>query len=220
MTKVRSITLLAAASAIALAGCTDPRYGPGGEREKTGQGAAIGAALGGLLGATRESGSDRVKNAAVGAAIGGTIGGLIGSNLDAQARELNQNLDNSQIDVINTGSELIVRMPQDILFAIDSAAVRPDLRSDLGVLAQSLNNYPDTTVEIVGHTDNTGSASYNQNLSELRANSVAAVLINNGVRSSRVRTFGAGESQPIASNLSVQGRAQNRRVDITIRPNR
>ncbi len=218
MTITTKMTLLAAASAVALAGCTDPAYQQGGERQRTGQGAAIGAVLGGLAGATKESGSDRVENAILGAAIGGAIGAGVGSLLDKQANELRGSLDND-IDVIRSGDELIVRMPQDILFNVDSATVQPALRSDLGTLAASLNRYPNSTVTIVGHTDSTGSATYNQNLSEARAVAVANVLINNNVSGSRLRTFGAGEDQPIASNLTPEGRAQNRRVDITIRPN-
>ena len=115
--------------------------------------------------------------------------------------------------------ELIVRMPQDILFAVDSAQLRPDLRADLFPLADSLQRYPDRTVQIGGHTDNTGTASYNQGLSERRAQSVATALTSAGVPSFRLRTFGAGENQPIASNLTPEGRQQNRRVDIVIQPN-
>ena len=209
---------VATAALFALAACTDPTYGPGGERQRTAQGAAIGAGIGAVLGGTIKSGDDRVENAIVGAAIGGLVGGAIGNNLDKQAEELNQSL-SSDIGVINTGDALIVRMPQDILFAVDSSTVRPDLRNDLLILADSLNTYPDTTVTVVGHTDNTGSAEYNQGLSERRANSVASVLINAGVSGGRLIAIGAGEDQPIATNQTAEGRAQNRRVDITIRPN-
>lgn len=212
--------ILGAASLIALTACTDPSYQPGGERERTGKGAAIGAAIGGVLGATRESGSDRVKNAAIGAAIGAAVGGAIGYSLDKQAAELRNDFGNGQIDVINTGNELIVRMPEAILFATDSATLNPQLRSDLFVLADSLNKYPQSIVTVTGHTDNTGTASYNQALSERRAWSVAEVLRNGGVSGSRIRTVGAGESQPIATNQTAAGRAQNRRVDITITPTR
>ena len=212
--------ILGAASLIALTACTDPSYQPGGERERTGKGAAIGAAIGGVLGATRESGSDRVKNAAIGAAIGAAVGGAIGYSLDKQAAELRNDFGNGQIDVINTGNELIVRMPEAILFATDSATLNPQLRSDLFVLADSLNKYPQSIVTVTGHTDNTGTAAYNQDLSERRAWSVAEVLRNGGVSGSRIRTVGAGESQPIATNQTAAGRAQNRRVDITITPTR
>lgn len=219
MRVAKTPTLIAFAGIVAIAGCTDPRFRQGGEFQRTGTGALTGAAIGGLIGGLEESGNDRVRGAAVGAAIGAAAGAVVGNILDKQAAELNRDLGNN-IDVINTGEELIVRMPQDILFNVDSAQVRPDLRADLFTLANSLQRYPDTTVEIVGHTDNTGSASYNQNLSERRAGSVASVLINAGVPGQRLRTFGAGENQPIASNLTPEGRQQNRRVDITIRPNR
>ncbi|MBT8414617.1 MAG: OmpA family protein [Boseongicola sp.] len=209
--------IVAAASLIALTAC-GPAYQQGGDRQNQGTGAAAGALIGAVLGGTRESGSDRLRNAAVGAAIGAGAGALIGSSLDAQARELEQDFDNGSIDVINTGSELIVRMPEAILFATDSAQLNGALRSDLFVLAESLNKYPQSIVTVTGHTDNTGTAAYNQNLSERRAVSVATVLRSGGVAPSRIRTQGAGESQPIATNQTAAGRAQNRRVDITITP--
>ncbi len=202
----------------ALGACTDPAYGPGGERQRTAQGAAIGAGVGAAIGGTIKSGDDRVENALIGAAIGGLVGGAIGNSLDKQAQELNQSLSND-IGVIRQGDALIVRMPQDILFPVDSAVVNPGLRADLFTLADSLNRYPDTTVTVVGHTDNTGSAAYNQDLSERRASAVRAVLINAGVSPARIRAIGAGENQPIATNQTADGRALNRRVDITIRAN-
>lgn len=212
--------ILGAVSLLALTACTDPAYQAGGERQRTGQGAAVGAAIGGLLGATRESGDDRVRNAAVGAAIGAAAGAAIGYSLDQQARELESDFGNSQIDVINTGNELIVRMPEAILFPTDSAALNSQLRSDLFVLSESLNKYPSSIVTVTGHTDNTGTAAYNQDLSERRAQAVADVLRSGGVSGSRVRIVGAGESQPIATNQTAAGRADNRRVDIRITPTR
>ena len=109
-------------------------------------------------------------------------------------------------------------MPQDILFATDSAALRPDLSRDLEAVATNLQRYPSSTVQVLGHTDNTGSASYNRDLSQRRAASVAAILVRNGVQPNRVVTYGMGEDQPVASNLTVDGRAMNRRVEIIIRP--
>ena len=162
---------------------------------------------------------DTKNGALIGAVAGAAIGGLIGSQLDQQAQDLKNDFDNGQIKVVNTGSELIVTMPQDILFAVDSAVVSSSLTSDLRVLANSLNEYPDTTVDVIGHTDNTGSASYNQQLSAQRAQSVTSILINSGVSSSRLRAIGRGEAEPVASNLDEAGRAQNRRVEIIIRPN-
>jgi len=109
-------------------------------------------------------------------------------------------------------------MPQDILFAFDSDTLRPDLRRDLRVLANSLQDYPDTSVNVIGHTDNIGSDAYNDALSLRRARTVANVLIDEGVRSSRIRVDGRGRYEPVASNASESGRAQNRRVEIIIRP--
>lgn len=220
MLTMKKTALLGAASLLVLTACTDPRYQEGGDRQRTGQGAAAGAAIGAILGGTRESGNDRVRNAAVGAAIGAAIGGAIGYNLDQQAAELNNDFNNGQIDVINTGSELIVRMPEGILFATDSAALNTNLRSDLFVLAESLNKYPNSIVTVTGHTDNVGTAAYNRDLSQRRAQSVASVLRTGGVSAGRMRIVGAGESQPIATNQTAAGRQQNRRVDITITPTR
>ena len=138
--------------------------------------------------------------------------------MDRQAAELRNDFGNGDIEVINTGNELIVRMPNAILFDTDSAALKGNLRSDLFVLADSLNKYPQSIVTVTGHTDNTGSAAYNQDLSERRANAVTNVLLDGGVAFSRVRSIGAGEGQPIASNQTAAGRQQNRRVDISIRP--
>ncbi|HGG65399.1 MAG TPA: OmpA family protein, partial [Rhodobacteraceae bacterium] len=167
--------------------------------------------------ATRESGNDRVKNAVVGAAIGAGVGAIIGNELDKQAEELRGSM-SDDVKIVNAGDHLVVTMPQDILFDVDSTYVRPDLRSDLGKLAANLRKYPNSTVDVFGHTDNTGAASYNQNLSTRRAQAVASVLVNSGVAQSRVRAIGRGEYEPIATNLTPEGRRLNRRVEIVIRP--
>ncbi|PTW46117.1 OmpA family protein [Rhodovulum kholense] len=211
--------LLTIAGALALGACTDPSVQTGDARQRTKEGAAIGAGLGAVTGliASNRGGND-AKSALIGAAVGAAAGAAIGNNLDKQAAELRQSFDNNQIGVVNTGNALIVTMPQDILFDTDSAAVRSGLRADLQTLAYSLNDYPNTTVDVIGHTDNTGSASYNQQLSTRRATAVASILTGAGVNSGRIRAYGRGEEQPIASNLSPEGRAQNRRVEIVIRP--
>ncbi len=151
--------------------------------------------------------------------IGASVGGVIGQQLDKQAQDLRRDIPNQDIQIENTGSELRVTMPQDLLFDIDSAFVRSDLQADLRALAGNLQDYPDTTVIITGHTDDTGSAGYNFDLSQRRASAVGNVLTDAGVGFDRVRTFGRGEDQPIASNATDEGRAQNRRVEIVIRPN-
>jgi len=209
-------------SAMALSGCMnayEPQTYPSGqgENKRTITGAAIGATLGGLLGATT-SDEKKVKRGLIGAAVGGAVGGAIGLQLDKQKQELEAQLGN-EVRIENTGSELIVTMPQDILFASDSAALNPSLESDLAAVARSLQNYPDTTVQIIGHTDNTGTAQYNQDLSTRRASAVAGVLINNGVRAGRLIAFGRGEDQPLSTNLTEEGKALNRRVELIITPN-
>jgi outer membrane protein OmpA-like peptidoglycan-associated protein len=207
---------LGLAGAFAVAGCVDPA-GPT-DNQRARQGAVTGAVAGAVIGAARP-GSNDVRQAATGAVVGGIIGGAIGSVLDAQARDLRNDL-SGNIGVIRQGDQLIVRMPQDLLFATDSASLRPDLRSDLRVVANSLVRYNTTIVDVVGHTDNTGTAAYNQSLSERRASSVAGELQAGGVPGSRIRAYGRGESQPVASNLTPEGRQQNRRVELIIRETR
>lgn len=204
----------ALAAALGLAACGEVAD----DDSRARQGALIGAGVGAAAGAlTGSNGGDRLRRAVIGAGVGAVTGGVTGSILDAQAAELRRDL-GQDVAVTNTGRELIVTMPQDLLFAVDSAVLRPDLRSDLRVVADSLNRYPDSTIRVVGHTDNTGSAAYNQALSERRANSVAAVLRDAGVPGWRMQTLGRGLSQPVASNATAEGRRQNRRVEIFIVP--
>jgi len=212
---LRTPLLLASASLMALSACVTPE----GDPDRTRTGVATGAVLGGLLGASAGGEDGRFGRSVAGAAIGAIAGGAIGNALDRQAAELRGQVGNN-VQIVNTGSELRVVMPQDILFATDSAALRPDLMQDLRAVGQSLLNYPDTTVQVIGHTDNTGAAAYNQALSERRARSVAEVLRDYGVPPARIVAFGRGEDAPVASNLTPEGRQQNRRVEIVIRPNR
>lgn len=225
MKKIRNFALMAV-SAVALVACdttaerfdtVSPPNGDPNQRTKQGAviGGVVGAATGVLLGDDAE---ERRRGAVLGAVIGAGGGAIVGNQLDKQAAELRQQVGND-VQIVNTGSELIVTMPQDILFALNSDTLRPDLQSDLRALATNLNNYPDSNVDIIGHTDNTGSAAFNQDLSERRARSVRNVLINSGVDGFRLRAVGRGEDQPVASNLDEAGRAQNRRVEIVIRPN-
>lgn len=212
---ITPITLLVAGSFV-LTGCmTSPE--PQNGNTRTQNGALIGAGLGALLGATKESGSDRFKNAAIGAALGAGVGAIAGNLMDKQAAELRSSMGND-VQIQNTGDRLIVTMPQEILFDTDSTFVRSDLRSNLNTLAANLQKYPDTTIDVLGHTDNTGAADYNQNLSARRASAVSSVLMDAGVQASRLRAYGRGEDEPVASNQTEQGRHQNRRVEIVIRP--
>ncbi|SLN52240.1 putative lipoprotein YiaD precursor [Aquimixticola soesokkakensis] len=221
----RKTTLLAAGAALALAACTTPyAYETGANAGVSGatntqKGAVAGALLGGLAGITSGGDTkDKVLKTAVGAAIGGAVGGAIGQQLDKQAADLRASMGNNNVSIVNTGSELVVTLPQDITFATDSAVVRSDLQGDLRSLAYNLQDYSNTTVDIIGHTDNTGSASYNQDLSARRAAAVSTILTANGVTPNRIRSYGRGEDQPVATNLTEEGKAQNRRVEIVITP--
>ena len=210
--------LLASVASLALTACVGNTVAPSGpDQNRTRDGAIIGGLLGGFLGATADD-DNQGRNAVLGAAIGAAAGGAIGNALDRQAQDLRGALSNDRILIENTGSELVVTMPEGILFDIDSAAIRAGLQADLRALANNLNQYPATGVEVVGHTDNTGSAGYNQDLSTRRAQAVAGVLLEAGVAPSRVRSLGRGESAPIATNLTPEGRQQNRRVEVIIRP--
>lgn len=211
--------ILAAAGTLFLTACVDPNAYPDDPNARQRSGAVIGGIVGAVSGAAVSSDDDRLKGAIIGGALGAGTGALIGADLDRQAAELRGSL-NSNIGVINHGDYLVVQMPQDLLFAVDSASVRPDLRSDLYTVASSLMKYPNSRIEVIGHTDNTGSAAYNQDLSQRRAVAVAAVLRESGVPGARIAAYGRGEDQPIASNLTPDGRAKNRRVEIIIRPTR
>lgn len=207
---------------LALAACTDPaRLGtdPNDPRANTRQGAIIGAGLGAALGALTGRDGDRTEAAIKGGLLGAAAGGAIGYSLDRQEADLRESLGNDNVTIQNTGDSLIVTLPQDILFATASSTVRPDLQRDLRSVAANLQAYPDSTIQIIGHTDSDGEAGYNQELSEQRANAVADVLLNEGVPFARIRTFGRGETQPVSSNLTPEGKSQNRRVEIVILPN-
>jgi len=178
----------------------------------------MGGMFGGFLGATADD-EDRVRNAALGTAAGAMAGGMVGAMLDAQAEDLRSSLANDGIIVENTGEFLRVTMPGGLLFDSDSAAIQPSVQGDLRAVARNLIEYPDSTVAVIGHTDDTGSAEYNLGLSERRAEAVAGVLVQQGVAPARVRASGLGETQPVASNSTPEGRQQNRRVEVIIRPN-
>jgi len=122
------------------------------------------------------------------------------------------------VDVIRDGDNLLLRMPSGITFSYDSAAVQPQFQPTLNQVASILGEYPKTYIDIYGHTDSDGSDAYNQGLSERRAQSVQAYLAAHGVQAARLATRGFGETQPIASNDTVEGKAQNRRVEIKIVP--
>ena len=205
-------------STLGLAAC-EPAYMQDPNQNRTRDGAIIGGMFGAFLGANADD-DNQGRNALLGAAAGAAAGGAIGYSLDQQAADLRNEMSNENIVIDNQGDQLLVTMPQGILFDTDSAAIRASLQADLRALARNVQRYPDSTIDVVGHTDNTGSAGYNQDLSARRATAVAGVLLEQGVAPSRVRSFGRGESEPVDTNLTPEGRQQNRRVEIFIRPTR
>ncbi|SES24978.1 OmpA family protein [Pedobacter rhizosphaerae] len=182
---------------------------------KTQKGAGIGAAAGGVIGALigKKAGNTAV-GALIGGAIGGTAGAFIGRRMDRQAAEIQKAIPNAE--VIREGEGIIVKFDSGILFDFDKTALKDAAKTNVQSLASSLNQYPDTDVKIIGHTDNVGKEAYNQGLSERRAAAVKAYAVSQGVPSSRLVTIGKGLTEPIADNTTETGRAQNRRVEIVI----
>lgn len=214
MVAFKSLGVVFLCGTIALAGCTNPD----GTNNNTGTGVGVGAAVGALLGRAVSGDDDKTKGTAIGGIIGAAIGGAVGADLDKQEAALRSSMGNG-VGIVNTGSQLIVSLPESITFPVNSAVVKSSLVGSLNTLANSMNEYPNTTVEVVGHTDNTGTVAYNQALSEQRARAVRGVLIGGGVNGGRIVAYGAGETRPVASNADGAGRQQNRRVEIFITPN-
>ena len=182
---------------------------------KTQEGAAIGgtagAVLGGIIG--NQTGST-ARGAILGAAVGGAAGALIGRRMDEQAEALEEELPGAEIERVGEGIQ--VTFDSGILFDFDSYTLRAAAREHLTDLAASLNEYSDSEVLIVGHTDSSGADEYNQTLSENRANAAGNYLIRAGVAPSRVKMTGLGETEPVASNETEDGMQQNRRVEVAI----
>jgi len=212
--KIPAIAALCAV--VGLSACNDPARLSADNTTKTEQGALFGGLLGAGIGALTSD--DKAKGAIIGATAGAIAGGVVGNQLDKQEAELRSQLASDGITIQNTGDRLIVSLPEDITFATDSYTVRPALQSDLNAVADNLLRYPDSSVQIIGHTDSDGEAAYNTTLSQQRASSVADVLQSGGVTYDRLQTAGRGEAQPIASNLTEEGKALNRRVEIVVIP--
>jgi outer membrane protein OmpA-like peptidoglycan-associated protein len=208
--------LLSTAALLGLTACVEPQYNAADPNARTRTGAVLGGLTGAVIGATQSD--EELGGAIIGGLVGAAAGGAIGATLDRQAADLNRSIANPNVSVTNFGDYLVVNMPQDLLFASDSSSLRSDLQGDIRAVGQNLVQYPNSRIEVIGHTDNTAAAAYNQQLSQDRANAVAVVLQSAGVPSARISTFGRGEDQPVTSNLTPEGRAQNRRVEIIIRP--
>lgn len=214
---MKNLSLIAVlAGALVAAGCAQNPYT--GENRKTATGATVGAGAGALLGNVIAGSGNKTGGTLIGAAVGATVGGLIGRQMDQQERQLRQEMAGTGVDVQRQGDTIRLQAPESITFQTDSAEIQPQFRRTLSDIAASIQQYPNTAVRVEGHTDSTGSASYNQDLSVNRAQSVASYLAQSGVQPSRLQAIGYGESRPIATNSTPQGRAQNRRVEILILP--
>ncbi len=199
------------ATALSLTACQTVQNNP-----NTATGAAVGALAGAGLGLL--VGGDDRRNALVGAGVGLLAGAAVGSYLDRQQRELESDLAGTGATVTRVGDALLVNLPSGVTFDVDSAAIRPEFYTPLANVAQTMNEYPESYIDVIGHTDSTGSAQYNQALSERRAGSVGSFLVGQRVLQQRIVTYGYGETQPIATNDTAEGRQRNRRVEIKITP--
>jgi len=207
--KLSAIVTMAVLLSLGLQGCAS----------RTAKGAAIGAAGGAAAGALiGKAAGSTAKGAIIGAAAGGAAGAIIGRQMDQQAEELAKSLPNATVERVGEG--ILVTFESGILFAVDSDALRPAAQENLRNLADSLQKYSRTNVLLVGHTDATGSESYNQGLSQRRASAAASFLASQGLTRPRVETAGRGELEPVAENDSERGRQQNRRVEVAIFANK
>lgn len=179
------------------------------------KGAVIGAGAGGAAGAVvgNATGST-VRGAIIGAVVGGTAGAVIGHQMDQHAKQLAYDLPGAHVQRIGEG--IAVTFPDGLLFPFDSDQLHSEARENMRQFAASLVQYPNTRTLVVGHTDSDGGTSYNQGLSERRARAAADFIVTSGVAIARVSTIGSGETEPIATNATVEGRSQNRRVEVAI----
>ena len=210
------ISSLCAVSLVSLSACvTDPNTG---ERKvsRTAIGAGGGALAGMLLGGLIGGGTGRI----IGAGIGGIAGGAYGYTLDKQIKQLKEQTAGSGVDVtpVDNGQAILVNLPEGVTFDVGSYNLKPEFRATLDKVADSLKQYPDSLIDVYGHTDSTGSDAYNLDLSQRRADAVARYLISRGVSSARIQTKGMGEGYPVADNATAEGRALNRRVEVKITP--
>lgn len=180
------------------------------------KGAGIGAAAGAVIGLLTKG--DKLQNALIGAGVGALAGGGVGYYMDVQEAKLRQKLEGTGVSVTRMGDNITLNMPSSITFSLNSADLNAQFYNALNGVAMVLKEYEKTVVEVAGHTDSSGSDQYNQTLSEKRAQAVAGYLSGQGVKSARLISIGAGEGRPVASNDTEQGRAANRRVEITLVP--
>ena len=189
------------------------------QTSKAVKGAGIGAAAGAVVGLiSGDDGRERRKRALIGAGLGAIAGGSVGYYMDVQEAKLREKLAGTGVGVVRDGDNIILNMPSNVTFAVDSADVSSSFYKVLDSVTLVVNEYDKTLIEVMGHTDSTGSDQYNQVLSEKRAKSVADYFDSRDVVPGRLATYGYGENHPVAGNDTDAGRAQNRRVEIALVP--
>ena len=221
---MRAKIIVAGVSIAALLGAaacttTDP-YRSAPQRNNTGTGAIAGAVGGALLGylTNTSNGEQGRKNALIGAGIGALGGAAVGRYMDNQQRALESQLSGSGVGVARQGDNLVLRMPSDVTFATNQSSIDARFMPVLDDVAQVLQQYDQSTIDVLGYTDSSGGDAINQPLSERRASSVASELVRRGVIAQRIYVAGMSAQNPVASNATPEGRAMNRRVEILIRP--
>ena len=205
--KQRTAIALLAIGSLGLSACASMSK----KEQGAATGAAAGAAIGGVIG--NQTGST-ARGAILGAIVGGAAGAVIGHQMDQQAKEIDASVEGATVERVGEGIQ--VTFASGLLFPYDSDVLQPAARANLTELANSLKKYPESQLLIVGHTDDTGSDSYNMGLSQRRADAAAAFLASQGIARARIQTSGKGESEPVATNESDAGRQQNRRVEVAI----
>ena len=221
MLKKRHSTLVygSLTALLMVSGCQLPNpYTGEAENTKATNGAMIGAVSGAVIGVASSSKKDRGKGALIGAASGAAVGGGIGYYMDVQESKLRAQLKSTGVSVTRQGDNIVLNMPNDVTFAVDQTVLSERAKSVLNSVVLVAKEYDDTRLNIIGYTDSSGSDSYNLRLSQVRAGEVAQYLTSQKISGSRVSSTGMGESSPIASNATEQGRAQNRRVEIVLSP--
>jgi len=218
---MKSSIIVAGLAVLSLSACTTMNAYTGDQQlSSTAGGAMVGAGTGAVVGALvgAGTGNDPRIGALIGAGLGGLTGAAVGHYMDQQEAELRAQLQNSGVSVTRVGNQIILNMPSNITFGVDSSTVQPTFSETLVAVGLVLKKFNKTIVDVYGHTDDTGSDAHNQDLSQRRAVSVATVLANQGIDQRRFYIEGKGESDPIASNANEAGRSQNRRVEIQISP--
>jgi outer membrane protein OmpA-like peptidoglycan-associated protein len=185
---------------------------------KTQKGAVVGTAAGGAMGAViGNAAGNTALGAIIGAAVGGTAGAVIGNKMDKQAEEIAKTVPDAKVERVGEG--IVVEFSSNVLFAFDKSDLSADAKTSLDKLVKVLDTYPDTDIEVQGHTDSKGSLAYNQNLSENRAAVVSGYLKEKKIDYSRITIKGFGETVPKYDNETADGRSQNRRVEFLISAN-